>query len=62
MVKRNDRAAFLREWSRRRYWNVFQRQLAVLQVEIGLRFPIVYRHLTAADIIGNKAEYTVPNL
>src|SRR5271155_414707 len=57
MLQRNDRAALLRERSRRRDWNVFQSQLAVLQVEIGLSPPIVYRHLTATDIIGNKAEY-----
>src|SRR6266581_529681 len=43
--------------SRRGYRDVFQRQSAVLEVEIGLSLGPHYRHLTSADIIGNEAEY-----
>ena len=52
-----QRALFLRKKGRRRDRDVFQRQLPALEVEIGLGGRKHYRHLRAAEIVGNEAEY-----
>src|SRR5271155_292179 len=57
MLQRNDQPTLLLGPKSRRHRDVFQRQSAVLKVEVGLGRRKHYGHLRASDIIGNEAQY-----